>query len=273
PSLGGIQNLVLRNVKGVTDASVETILSYRNHVFYALDVAGTRLSAASCLKLVKTLPQLYYLVIDADQFSPELVELIRSKPGLTRVGIVGGTDEQWRQLLSVAHLTNLIEIWQISPATCRELATRLPNLDFVIGKGLSDDRAAAFASGPKLAQLDMSDSPQLTDTGLKALHARGSLRRLVVYRCPKVTKPAVEALHKALPLCRIESDHGTFEPASVGKTPQPAAKTELSYLRTLEGHTDQVWSVAFTPDGKGLLTGSKDKTMRLWDVETGAQRK
>ncbi len=40
-------------------------------------------------------------------------------------------------------------------------------------------------------------------------------------------------------------------------------------IRVFEGHTKSVRSVAFSKDGKRLLTGSLDKTAALWDVETG----
>ncbi len=42
-------------------------------------------------------------------------------------------------------------------------------------------------------------------------------------------------------------------------------------LRTFRGHTDWVRSVAFSPDGKRVLTGSDDSTAKLWDAETGQE--
>jgi WD40 repeat protein/transcriptional regulator with XRE-family HTH domain len=39
--------------------------------------------------------------------------------------------------------------------------------------------------------------------------------------------------------------------------------------RTFVGHSDQVFVVRFSPDGKYLATGSTDTTVRLWDIATG----
>ena len=53
-------------------------------------------------------------------------------------------------------------------------------------------------------------------------------------------------------------------------TPQPAKPLPslkpkaLSLLRTLTGHTNYVWSVAFSPDGQTVASGSYDGTIKLW---------
>ena len=42
---------------------------------------------------------------------------------------------------------------------------------------------------------------------------------------------------------------------------------------TLKGHTETVYAVAYSPDGRYVVTASFDKTLKLWDAATGAEIK
>ncbi len=48
--------------------------------------------------------------------------------------------------------------------------------------------------------------------------------------------------------------------------------TTGQHKQTLTGHTDDIFSIAFSPDSRTLASGSKDKTIRLWDVSTGQHK-
>lgn len=44
---------------------------------------------------------------------------------------------------------------------------------------------------------------------------------------------------------------------------------EYTNIKTLHGHDHSVSSVRFTPDGDTLVSASRDKTIRVWEVASG----
>jgi WD40 repeat protein len=58
-----------------------------------------------------------------------------------------------------------------------------------------------------------------------------------------------------------------------GQAPPPPSppSQDQPHLVVQLGHADPVTSVAFSPDGRLVLTGSEDRTAKLWDIETGEE--
>ena len=56
----------------------------------------------------------------------------------------------------------------------------------------------------------------------------------------------------------------TPSPTSIANLP-----SDISLEKTLEGHSDSVNSVAYSPDGQTLASGSNDETIKVWNVKTG----
>ena len=42
-------------------------------------------------------------------------------------------------------------------------------------------------------------------------------------------------------------------------------------LMTLSGHEGPIWSMSYSPDGMRIVSGGKDKTVRIWNADTGAE--
>ena len=80
---------------------------------------------------------------------------------------------------------------------------------------------------------------------------------------------ATEALPAAIVALAISRDGTLIAAAGVNGAVALIDRKMRSVLRILVGSGVSVWAVAFLPDGKAVLTGGGDRTIRRWDVETG----
>ena len=46
-------------------------------------------------------------------------------------------------------------------------------------------------------------------------------------------------------------------------------QNDYKNVRTLHGHDHSISTVRFTPDGERLISASRDKTIRIWQVASG----
>src|ERR1035438_10073013 len=48
--------------------------------------------------------------------------------------------------------------------------------------------------------------------------------------------------------------------------------TQITLLKELQGHSGAVTSIVFSPDGSSIASGSRDRNVIIWDLQTGHVR-
>jgi WD40 repeat protein len=93
----------------------------------------------------------------------------------------------------------------------------------------------------------------------RSIRARGCIRALIL--APDVYGRVAVVPVRVLILSFLAAALAALLGPAVAGTPEPRL--------VLKGHDTWVFSLAFSPDGKTLVSGDKDGSVRLWDVAAG----
>ncbi|MEH2437976.1 MAG: hypothetical protein V7K25_27755, partial [Nostoc sp.] len=92
------------------------------------------------------------------------------------------------------------------------------------------------------------------------------------YWCDRSTKLGIDIFPGfARPKQQSAFVVSTSQPKAFGTDKIVENLTIARRIYTLQGHSNSIYSVAYSPDGRIIASGSKDSTIKLWYVSTGRE--
>jgi WD40 repeat protein len=133
--------------------------------------------------------------------------------------------------------------------------------------GHTDLRSDLYGLGATLYHALTGKAPMPTPNRIATPSQFASVRQLNPQVSARIDAVVMQAL--ALPLADRFQTAAQMQAALHSQKPIPPSSVCAKHLRTLRGHTETVYEVAFSPDGTTLASASGDGTMRLWRIADG----
>jgi hypothetical protein len=295
--LAGFKRLVHLQLQktAVTDAGLKELAALKQ--LRVLDLGGTKITDTG-LKELAGLKQLDWLKLGETNVTDAGLKELAALKQLATLHLDGTavTGAGFKDLVGLQNLSGLgLADTKVTDEGLKQVV-RLKRINALsLNKTQVTDASIKELAGLKELFILELDGTQVTMAGLKELD--GLVKRGLLPKGMMVTPPSelVRAesrrILQSLPLlkgevrrlrlmayedfewvhCATFSSDGRWIAACFDKKIEIWEAATSRSVQKFKGHTDEVWSVAISPDMKYLVSTSEDHTVRLWEVATGRE--
>ena len=214
---------------------------------------------------------------------------------------IGSLARGWRWCMRnplVATLTSIVSVAAIFLLIALIIAERNKR-DAILQKGIAAsermvaEQAAEIAASERMKAEDEKAEAEAAKARAEAAKAREEVQRRAAEQAAadlviaqEKEKSHRELAERRLYVMQIATAHREWNDGNVGRAREVLSACqwnlrgwEHDYLyttfnrgqSTFHGHGGSVSSVAFSPDGKRIVSGSRDTTLKVWDASTGQE--
>ena len=171
---------------------------------------------------------------------------------------------------SLQKQTDKAQVTVVSDADC----TLLKNKEVIATLQADEDNYILLGKGNHLLKAQSDEFPEISVRITKSIPEVPWEDYIEINIADKLPKKPIEHVEQPKPVTP-QAIVVTPTPNIVPQVPkvESISPSDFRLLQTLEGHTNTVNSVAASPDGKYLASGSRDYTVIIWDANSGEKLK